>query len=410
MPLERTFKTERSRLYLSAFFIDVVGHGYSLLVSAHAQRDLGASPGELGLLGTVTTVAYAAVCLTAGGSSDRRGSRPLMAASLTFIAVLVLPVALLSNSTGILYAANAAMGACLAFFWPPVFRELSFLSPGKLLWRSLGAFNLAWAVGAVVGTWGAPKLFAQIGFPRAGSVLVVFTLLGLVSLAWRRAPVPAAPPRVPSEAAGAVPREGDPLPSADERAQVFLRLAWVANFCASFAMNGLHAVFIYVTSSLGLELGGWAVLILTGKEIGRLAGFGLCRWFSGWHYSFAWLAALQLAGGGALVLAGFVTEPAALFLLFVVLGLSSGLAYYSSIFYALSLRSEEGKQSGLHEGILATGAFLGPLALGVAGEVSATWTGAVPCTAGAVILLGLALEVRLKNLAGRRRRARDPVE
>ena len=61
----------------------------------------------------------------------------------------------------------------------------------------------------------------------------------------------------------------------------------------------------------------------------------------------------------------------------------------------LNLRAEEGRKSGLHEGILAMGLALGPLASGVAGELFPAWPGAILAAPGAVILLGLVVMLLL---------------
>jgi MFS family permease len=51
-------------------------------------------------------------------------------------------------------------------------------------------------------------------------------------------------------------------------------------------------------------------------------------------------------------------------------GLSIGLIYYSSLYYSMNASEEQGAHGGLHEAMIGTGLFLGPL-----------------CGAGAVVLL-----------------------
>jgi MFS family permease len=376
-----SLKARRVRLYFASFFLDAAGHGYPLIVSAHAQYALHASPTEMGVLGAITWIVYSAVCLTMGGWSDRKGSMPLIFSGLLLLALVVLPAALLSASIAPFYFTNAGFGLCLALFWPPLQRELSLLSPGDVLWRALGAFNLSWALGAGIGTvLGGPQAYELFGFHKTVGIAI-----GLVSLAC----LSLVGPRSREHAA----RIAGTLEDVDPRtAWLFVRLAWIANFCASFAMGGIHIVFVYVAKQLELA-GWWGTAILYAKEAGRLVAFAFLRKHRAWHYSFAWLAGAQLAGGAALVACGFVTSPWLLFLFSAVLGMSSGVAYYSSLFYGLNLRADEGRKSGLHEGILALGVIVGPVACGAVGDAFPKWPGGVLLLPGAVILAGVGLQL-----------------
>lgn len=376
-----SLRARRVRLYLASFFCDGAGHAYPVIISTHAQSALHASPLELGMLGSISMVVYSIVCFAMGGWSDRKGSMPLIWCGLALLALVVLPVALFSTSITPLYFTNAGFGLCLALFWPPLQRELSLLSPGDILWRALGAFNLSWAVGAGIGTViGGPQAYEQLGFRTAIGITIALVVLSFLSTASRGFHAHATRPPAALD-------DVDP-----ERAWLFVRLAWIANFCASFAMGGIHIVFVYVAKQLALA-GWWGTWILYAKEAGRFVAFAFLRRHPGWHYSLGWLAALQLAGGGALVVCGFVTSPWILLALCFVLGMFSGIAYYSSLYYGLNLRADEGKKSGLHEGILAVGVVLGPLACGASGDIFPGWPGSVLLVPGVVILAGLALEL-----------------
>jgi hypothetical protein len=151
----------------------------------------------------------------------------------------------------------------------------------------------------------------------------------------------------------------------------------------------------------GLSFGVVTVgVILASREVGRLMAFACLRWWPGWHYSLGWLAATQLAAASALIASGFVESPAAYFALFLVFGLYLGLAYYSSVYYSLNLRSAEGRKSELHEGVLAVGLALGPFYCGTVGEAFPSWPGVVPFAAGLVLAAGLAVEVALARRRG----------
>ncbi len=378
-----SLKTRRVQLYFTSFFLDSVAHAFVVLVSFHARSFLGASSRELGYLGFFWMVVYSIACFTTGRWSDRLGSLPLIRSSLGFIGLVLLPASMLASSLTHLYLAMGLFGIALAVFWPPLQCQLAFLSPGRLLWPALGAFNISWGIGSVIGTVsGGPKVYEGLGFQGALLLLMGFvacsfaSTLGLGGRAVSRA-------------------ESSPIDEVEGgRARLFLQLGWIANFCAGFAMGGLHIVFADVAGKLELtSLESTAILV--SKEAGRLVAFGLLRRFGAWHHSLAWLVILQTSGGAALVLGGFVRSAAVLCAFFSLLGIFSGLAYYSSILYSLNLRQDAGKRTGIHEGILAIGVVLGPLILGETGEQFPNWSGGAVSVAGLVLLAGVILELAL---------------
>jgi hypothetical protein len=191
------------------------------------------------------------------------------------------------------------------------------------------------------------------------------------------------------------------LPEVDQgTGRRFLLIARVSHFCASFALGGVSWVFIYVGDVLGFTL-ATVGFILFSRDLGRLFGFCALRAFSAWHYSFSWLAAVQVVGGVALVVSGFVADAWQFVGLFVLLGFYSGVSYYSSLYYGLSTRSDEGGKSSFHEAILASGFCLGPLCSGAAGEWFPEWPGVTLVVPGAAILIGLAAQTALLASAPR---------
>jgi MFS family permease len=379
----------RARLYVASFLCDLFNYAYPVCISAYARDQLGAEPFVLGCLGTTNTSIYALSCFFLRRLGDRTGSMPLIATSLIVISFLVFPLALFGRSLPAFFAASALFGLSLSFFWPPLLRQLAFLSPGQALWRALGAFNISWALGAAAGSWIGPGVQHQIGEhsgPEAGFNVAVGICLA-AALACLPVTAFKAPPVVPA---------GPGMAAGDEpaRGRLFLHLGWIANFCVGFAAGGLHYVMVYVGGSLGFSLGVIG-LILFAKELGRTLTFAGLRWWSGWHHSLGWLASVQLAGAAALILAGFVRSAPVFFALFLVFGVFCGLGYFSSVYYSLNLRSDEGAKSGLHEAILAAGVALGPVSCGLMGKAFPAWPGAVPFLPGCVILVGLAVELVL---------------
>jgi predicted MFS family arabinose efflux permease len=371
--------------------MDFVSHAYALAVSAYAGRDLGAGPAQLGYLGTAFMGAYAIGCMVFGGWSDRMGSRALMAGSLCFLGAAVVPgtvLGALAGSLVLLCLASAAYGMTVALFWPSLLRQLSLWSPGATLWRSVGAFNVSWAVGTSLGYLVGPAAVSAWGLGPALWVLLPGVAVSMAAVV------------IPARGGAGGGDAGDTRSLDPARGVRFLRTARIANFVASFAMGGGSYVFLYVGMRHGISL-EMVGLILAARDTGRLVSFYALRAFSGWHYSLPWLIGTQVVGGAALVVSGFASRSGEFIVLFFVLGLFAGLAYYSSLYYGLNLRTGEGRKSGNHEAILAIGFCLGPLCCGAVGDWVPSWPGAVLVFPGAVILLATLVEA----LAAREPRA-----
>jgi len=391
----RLLRPFRARLYFAAFLVDGVSIGYALLVSAHARVLLKATPAQLGYLGTVATAVYALGCFWGGALSDRKGSLHLLRACLLSLTFGLFPGTMLlarifPDSLAPFYLTSAVHGLSLSVFWPPIMREVSVLSPGESLWRSLGAFNVSWAAGFSAGTFGGPALYEHVGLDKT---LLIWTGLGLAALL-------AVAIRFPRMRGGTSTENAGEEPTDEKRR--YLHLAWIANFCTSFGMGGINYLFAYVAERLGFGPTEWG-LILFMKEAGRFAGFALFGHFAGWHYSLPWLLGMQALGGGALVLTAFTDSALLLMALFFVFGVYGGLSYYSSLYYGLNLRSDEGKKSAIHEGILAAGLCVGPLACGLAGDQFPAWPGVILALAGTIVLAGIAAEGVLIVARGRGR-------
>ena len=380
----------RGRMHGAAFLMDAVGYSYPVMASAYAQETLGASALELGVLGFVSPFTYALGCLLVGRLSDRFGSMHLVRLGIVLYAGIVLPAFLVASSIPTLYLVSVAFGLSTSFFWTPLIRQLALLSPGAILWRSLGVFNISWALGATAGSIGGPHAYRELGRPGAALVCALLAIVALAATSFRARSI--ALPDGPAE----------PLERVDPRvARRFLFAGWTANFVGALASGALQYLAVYLARQLLLDERGrveesdvlaLAGFILLAKEGGRLLGFVSLRYWSGWHYSLPWLCAFQIAGGGALVVAGCIGSAAACVALVVVFGIFTGLSYYSSLYYSMNLRSDEGRKSGLHEGILAFGVATGPPSCGAAAYFFRT-PGVVPLLAGVFVVAGLAVEL-----------------
>ena len=383
--MDRVLRRSRVRLYAASFLIDMVTAAYGLAVATCAKELLRADPAQLGYLGTALTGGYAIGCLLTSGWSDRRGSMALMRWGLALLFLLVLPATILGEqleSIGWFCATNAAYGLVLSLYWAPLMRQVSILSPGGILWRSIGVFNICWSIGMALGSYLGPVLYDRWDLAITLLFLEAMVILALAVLGARMADCR-------SEVEMTFQCQVDKA-----IATLFLHVARIAHFCASFAMGAVTFEFLYVARDGGIAVTTIA-FILFFRDTGRFFAFVAMRFLSGWRYSFRWLLGIQAVAGLALILSGFATSAGQFLVLFFCLGVFTGVAYYSSLYYGLNLRSEEGRKSGLHETILAVGYCLGPLCAGGVGVLIPEWPGVVLALPGAVILLGLLVEFAL---------------
>jgi predicted MFS family arabinose efflux permease len=394
--LAHRFRRSRLRLYTAAFAIDVTAFALFALLPLEAQRRFDSSPLALGVLGSATSLVYAALCLWTGRLSDRWGSRRPALLGLGALGGVALPAAFASAEMWHLVLASGAFGVALSLFWPAVQRQLFVLSPGATLLGSVGVFNCAWAAGTSLGSFAGTSFFDRLDFRSGIGLCFGFTLLAAAVLA-----VPMGP------GAASEPAKPQVRPQSDAAWRLFLVLSWLANFAVYFAWNGVAFLLPHVCRRLDFtvaQLGHFLVAL----NASRLAAFALFQRFRRWEYSLGWLLGLQLVGAAALGVLGWANQPAVFVLLLSVFGLFGGLSYYSSLYYSLSGDSAHGARSGIHEGVLAAGQGIGPLACGAAASLFANWPGAVLVFAGAVVAAvavveaGVVLSWRRVRIRGRR--------
>jgi len=142
---------------------------------------LGVKPSIIGDLFALAALAYGVAAPAAGWAADRWGGRRVMAVGVAASAV-VLPLAALPGTWWGEAAALAGFGAALAFLLAPTLPEIAAVCERTGV-DAFGAayadFNLAYAVGMVIGQVAGGELAAALGF---GPTLVVFSALAAAYL------------------------------------------------------------------------------------------------------------------------------------------------------------------------------------------------------------------------------------
>jgi len=348
-------------LYAYAFIMNSTTGVMVVSIPLLAIR-FGAGPLMLGLLGSVGSLVYTLACPFAGRISDahvlpdtlrpvngRRRSIMLSCALLICVDLCILFAAGIRD----LLIMAACGSLCSAFFWPPLQAWLTEAPGEDSLSDRLGIFNLSWSLGIMIGPMIGGCLFAaDYRFPWFYGVAAASCML--VSLfALRISP----------------PRSGD-VPSTQEMATphrrhgIFLPLSLWANFVCWFCLANVQSLYPKYAVSVGFSpqiIGSFLFLIGAAQSL----CFIVLRSRPAWQFRYGPLIlAHAAAGGGILALSRVVSLPLIAASL-PPLGCALGLSYYSSIYYSLCVSGDTGRRAGIHERMVGSGFFVGPITGGV---------------------------------------------
>lgn len=385
-----------SRLLAASFFMD--GSFYLILtVIPLLAIQLHATPVQLGILPLLSSGVYIGSALFFGRLSDRV-SRMAMARVGAWLRVLVSLALTRADSLGWIMAAMPLLGVANALFWPALQASIGEMR-GRDLGRDLGAFNVSWSTGKMLGFLLGGVLIARAGFEPALLLSAGLTLLVGFLLPTARPPVPADPDGSPRPEAAAPDRTAlaaDP-PEARKR-DAWRGIGWAANF----VLFGVGATLNYQYPKLLLAQG------FTSRDFGVFLGgiylfqtvsfYSLRRW-TGWHFRLGPLLGAQALALVSILLLGRLDTRALIWATAPGIGLGLGLSYSSSIYYSLFRQSGRGRNTGIHEALLGTGTFLLPLLGGIAAQASGALI-APYYLCGALLLAVMGMEWRWARSAG----------
>lgn len=361
---------------------------YSVFFWAHGRY--GYTSAQNLLLGSCQGLAYVLGSRYGGRLADRLGYGRLLAACLSFTALLLL-VGWRVEWSGMPFVVLSLFALWIGPVWPSL--EAGILhAPSRLSTpQRLGLYNITWSFAGAVGLFLGSPIFAW----QPDAVLWIPACLEGAALAWlwaglRRAPAPDSLP--PPNA-----HRGDALPKRVK--QRFMHIAWLANASSYFYQAGLTALLPFLAAGLGLTPAAGIALSSSLLFARALAFVGFSAW-ERWHYR-EWANLVScLAMPASLAVIFFGSSVPVVLAGFLCMGVTVGLAYYMSIYYTLDFGDEKGKHGGLHESVLGLGMWFGPLVGAVAAHfgggavVAQVWLvalGALLCIGGYAALSRKAL-------------------
>ena len=393
METNRGFK-QLHVLYVVSGLMDL---GMSAVTFAIGRRaaELGATPLQLGLLGSVWLGIYTVCVPFTGRASDRVGRRTMAISGAVIAAATTFGCALTTN-VSLLLVVTSILGIGVAAYWPPIISWFSEGLSGPTLATQMSRFSIAWNIGMFTGYGFSGVLFQrgpQLVFYLAAGCMVVTTLLLFL-------PTRAMTVSQPKHGADIAP-----VP----KGRGFRKTAWLSNFSMLFAMSGTLALFPQLAIHLGLSPKLHGTLLV----FHRVASFLVTLV---WPYVRFWQTRLwplwiaqTLCALGVTGIAFGVT-PVHFGIALAVCGGMLGFNYQTSLFFTLEEMSEKGKGSGIHEAMLSAGAFLGPLLAGWVGSTFDHGNGAArtPYFFCATVLASFVV-IEMAVVAWRRRTAQKTV-
>lgn len=383
---ERSLLSPAHRVIGMSFVMDFCATMTMLAAQNLGVLVLRAPPAVLGLFGTARAAAKSITSLFTGTGSDRYGRRCCAIAGCILAGIAWCLLANAASWQGVVLMMSL-LGLGLALFWPAIQAWLAELTAneGRRLSNTLGLFNIVWAAGMMLGPVSTGYLWPlNYSLTFYVPAILAVVLVGLILL------TPSATTRSAESVSEArsESRPDNPL---------FMLIARIGNFASYFAGAIIVVMFpklAYDVLQLTAAEVGWLLFCV---QAGQLLMFVFTRHYQRWQYHLWLMVFAEIAAAGAMVTAVFATSRALFAAGFMMVGVSAGITYVSSLYYGLHGHGvDKGKQSGVHEAVVSTGRVFGPLLGGLAAQYIGLR--APYAVAAAMFVLAAVVQVWLYNL------------
>lgn len=369
--------------YLAAFLATIaIGAVLSIGVPLFAGKQLNAGPLFLGSIGALGALFYTPFVIGFGRLIDRFNRRLLLivGCALFSLAYIIMMRVKCLYQILLIYPLGT-IGT--AMFWPSIQSWLALDLDRAHLLRSLGIFNVSWSAGWMVG-----PLLGGFLYEAGYKVPFIFasTLAVLIILLLARQPL------ILERSAEVKKNSPFEVKVGPAKADAFLHAALVANFATWFFIGIMRNLFPKLGTELGMGSVTIGVLVFC-FGLSQTVIFIVLRRTQRWQYRLIPLVAIQSLAILGLLIILLMRSSIAFIPAFVLLGISGGMTYFSSIFYSLYGYLDKGRRSGVHEACIGAGCFFGPL---MGGGFSHIFNNLKAPYLAALILMVLAIVVEVR--------------
>lgn len=316
---------------------------------------LGASAFLLGSIGWIAQAFRLPMCLASGYLSERMGRTKIIVPAAVSFAVGCLLMSFAQSAWYILPFYVIAMSS-IGSFYAPLQALIGDVSKSEELRRNLGAFNMGWCTGSAVAALLTPVL-VRLGLNitlYAGAV--VSLLAASLVLSWQGNPK--------HKLASSTPDQN----SQPTNYSSLLLIARIGHFISYYGYSTIRILFPkYAISGLG-----WTEVAVTWVTAQHLVGLSLgiiVASASGWWRGKLWpLLVSQLVMTGAAGVAVLTRVPIIFALAFFAFGVAQSVVYTAALYYGISGAGKRGKNTGIHESLVAAGGISGCLIGGLVAD------------------------------------------
>lgn len=350
---------------------------------------LGATAFTLGTISLVAQSVRLPICFTSGRISEKVGRKKLIVPAACAITLSYILFARAQSTTQLMLLYTLAL-ASIGGFYPSLQAMIGDVSARGRLTKNLGAFNIGWCVGGGLAALSAGVVIS-FGLRNSFYVAAVWSVIAtLLVISWRSERVGEASSE---DAAAFAAQENGPL----------LVISRVGLFTAFFGYTMVRMLFprLAITSLGWSETSvAWSVALLpVGQGIGMMTTTA-APWWRGKLWPQIGAQCLLLASG---LTVASTSQPAVLAAAFFALGYAQSITYTAALYHGLSARKNRGKNTGIHEGIVASGGITGSLIGGVVAQwISPRAPYVVLACAAAACLVTTAVIYRRRAVAYRR--------
>ena len=158
------------RLLYASVFLVATAIGTPMMLASVQAEGLGATLFDIGLMGTVSAVAYTLMTLVAGTLLDRfEKVRLYLAFNLLTTASLVFLA--LASDVGQVFWGRVLIGLVGGAFWAAAGAVTADMAPPNLLTHAIGRYNLSWILGFVFGPFFGGWVADHYGYQALWTIL-----------------------------------------------------------------------------------------------------------------------------------------------------------------------------------------------------------------------------------------------